>query len=113
MLCNLPRTNEKIFANVEHVKANFFLQKGALAKEVNSNLLLIYFQTFRHWEGNHKQHRIKDSWHVKMILYHKRIGSAEKYVHLEEMIYEETIDRFTDRVADTMEEAIKLVKVGF
>ncbi len=48
-----------------------------------------------------------------MILYHKRIGSAEKYVHLEEMIYEETIDRFTDRVADTMEEAIKLVKVGF
>ncbi|MGZ4850467.1 MAG: hypothetical protein ACXV2C_03700, partial [Candidatus Bathyarchaeia archaeon] len=66
MLCNLPTTNEKVFTNIEHVKANFFLQKGALAKkEVNSNLLMIHFQTFRHWGRNHKQHRIKDSWHVK------------------------------------------------
>ena len=49
-----------------------------------------------------------------MILGHKHISSTEKYIHLEQMIYDEaTNDQFIVKVADTMEEAIKLMVVGF
>jgi hypothetical protein len=48
-----------------------------------------------------------------MILGHKSIQSTETYIHLEEMMYQETNDQFTVKVAHTMEEAIKLMEVGF
>jgi hypothetical protein len=48
-----------------------------------------------------------------MILGHKKISSTEHYIHLEEMMYQESSDQFTVKVADTMEEAVKLMEVGF
>ena len=40
--------------------------------------------------------------------------STETYIHLEKMLYEgEANDQFTVKVANTMEEAIKLMEVGF
>jgi hypothetical protein len=48
-----------------------------------------------------------------MILGHKSITSTETYIHIEKMLYPETNDQFTVKVADTMDEAIKLMKVGF
>ena len=49
-----------------------------------------------------------------MILGHKSIKSTETYIHLEKMLYEgEANDQFTVKVANTMEEAIKLMEVGF
>ena len=44
----------------------------------------------------------------------KNITSTENYIHLEEMLYKsDANDQFTVKVADTMEDAIKLVEVGF
>jgi hypothetical protein len=48
-----------------------------------------------------------------MILGHKSITSTETCIHIEKMLYPETNDQFTVKVADTMDEAIKLMKVGF
>jgi len=114
MLCLMPRIKERIFSTAENMRSNFFIQRRALAKRIaNPNLILIHFQTFRHWKGTTEQHRTKDPWHVKMILGHKKISSTEHYIHLEEMMYQESSDQFTVKVADTMEEAVKLMEVGF
>lgn len=48
-----------------------------------------------------------------MILGHKSIKSTETYIHLEEMMYQDSDDQFIVKVANTMEEAIKLMEVGF
>ena len=49
-----------------------------------------------------------------MVLGHKSIKSTETYIHIEKMLYQETNDdQFTVKVADTMEDAIKLMEVGF
>jgi integrase len=112
MLCNLTRNKERLFTGDQH--SNFALQRKRKAKQLaNPNLMLIHFHTFRHWKATTEQHRTKDPWHVKMMLGHKSIQSTEHYIHLEKQLYEETNDQFTVRVADTLEEAIKLMEVGF
>jgi integrase len=91
-------------------KADYLLTQRARS---NPKLMLIHFHTFRHWKGTTEQHKTKDPWHVKEILGHKSIKSTEAYIHLEQMMYEETNDQFTVKVANTMAEAIKLMEVGF
>jgi hypothetical protein len=77
-------------------------------------MMLIHFHTFRHWKATTEQHRTKDPWHVKMILGHKSIKSTENYIHLEQMMYDgDANNQFTVKVANTMDEAIKLMEVGF
>ena len=74
----------------------------------------IHFHTFRHWKATTEQHKTKDPWHVKMILGHKSIQSTETYIHLEKMMYDgEADDQFIVKVADTMDEAVRLLEVGF
>jgi hypothetical protein len=49
-----------------------------------------------------------------MILGHKSIKSTETYIHLEKMLYQgKANDQFIVKVADALEEAIKLMEVGF
>jgi integrase len=115
MLCNLPRNTERLFAGCSGLRSNFFLQRRRKAQQLaNPNLLLIHFHTFRHWKATMEQHKTKDPWHVKMILGHKSIQSTETYIHLEKMLYEGADnDQFVVKVADTMDDAIKLMEVGF
>jgi integrase len=112
MLCNLPRNKERLFTGDQH--SNFALQRKRKARQLaNPNLMLIHFHTLRHWKATTEQHRTKDPWHVKMVLGHKSIQSTEKYIHLEKMLYEDTSDQFIVKVADTMDDAVKLIEVGF
>ena len=121
MVSKLPRTNRnprrknKIFANSDDMRSSFFIQKRRIAeRQANPKLMLIHFHTFRHWKATTEQHKTKDPWHVKMILGHKSIKSTENYIHLEQMMYDgDANDQFTVKVANTMEEAIKLMEVGF
>jgi integrase len=113
MICTLPRDKERLFTGDQH--SNFALQRKRKAQQLaNPKLMLIHFHTFRHWKATTEQHRTKDPWHVKMILGHKSIQSTENYIHLEQMMYDgESNDQFTVKVADTMDDAIKLMEVGF
>ena len=119
MICNLPHNlpydKESMFANADDMRGNFFMQKKRLAKQIgNSNIQKISFKTFRHWKGTTEQHKTKDIYHVKGVLGHKSIKNTEKYIHLEEMIYESTAnDQFIVKVADTLDDAVKLMEVGF
>jgi hypothetical protein len=49
----------------------------------------------------------------KHLRYVKKISSTETYIHLEERLYQESADQFTVKVADALEEAVKLMEVGF
>jgi integrase len=114
MLCNLPRNKETIFSNADDMRSCFFLQRRRAAKKLgNPKLILIHFHTFRHWKATTEQHKTRDPWHVKMLLGHKSIQSTEAYIHLEEMLYQDRNDQFTVKVANTMDEAVKLMEVGF
>ncbi len=49
-----------------------------------------------------------------MILGHKSIRSTETYIHLEEMLCDsQGYDNLTVKVADTIDDAIKLMETGF
>ena len=74
----------------------------------------IHFHTFRHWKATTEQHKTKDPWHVKMILGHKSIRSTETYIHLEQnLYYGQGYDNYTVKVADTIDDAIRLMEAGF
>jgi hypothetical protein len=49
-----------------------------------------------------------------MILGHKSITSTENCIHLQKMLYNcDAKNRSTVKVAETIEDAIKLMEVGF
>lgn len=115
MLANLPRNKEKIFGTVDGLRACYFIQRRKIAQKIaNPRLLKIHFHTFRHWKATTEQHNTKDPWRVKMILGHKHISSTETYIYIEEMLYQnEANGKYTVKVADTLEDAIKLMEIGF
>jgi integrase len=103
-----------VFGGLRGLHSNFWLQRKRKARQpANPRLLLIHFHTFRHWKATTEQHKTKDPRHVKTMLGHKSIQSTEMYIHLEEMLYQESSNQFTVKVADTLGDAVKLMEVGF
>jgi integrase len=115
MLSNLPQRKGRLFSKADSMRSTLFLQRRRIAKRLAApELNLISFKTFRHWKGTTEQHKTKDPWHVKMILGHKSIKSTETYIHIEKMIYQSKVnDQFIVKVADTLDDAVKLMEVGF
>ena len=120
MIAKLPKNKnekrkEKLFANADDMRSCFYMQKKRIVERQATPILMqIHFHTFRHWKATTEQHKTKDPWHVKMILGHKSIRSTETYIHIEEMMYNgEANDKFTVKVADSIDEAVKLMEVGF
>jgi integrase len=115
MLNNMPKTSERIFANADDMRTNFFIQRRRIAKKLaNPRLLEIHFHTLRHWKATMEQHKTKDPWHVKQILGHKSIHSTEAYIHLEQMLFQTGAnDEFHVKVANTPEEITGLLETGF
>lgn len=58
-------------------------------------------------------HQTKDIIYVKNFLGHKKIENTLLYIHLAEVIFKETTDEFTVRVAEKPEEIKELLEVGF
>ena len=59
-------------------------------------------------------HKTKDILHVKELLRHKNIRNTLKYIAIEKALFEtESVDEFHVKVAHNLEEACKLVEVGF
>ena len=115
MLGNLPKKSEKVF----HYKTMFYLRKSfdkqrkRIAHKLgNPKILQIHFHTFRHWKATMLYHQTKDILYVMQFLGHKNIKNTLMYVQLAEMISKGD-DEYVCKAAKTLEEATKLIEIGF
>ena len=58
-------------------------------------------------------HQTKDVLYVKQFLGHKKIETTLLYIQLAEVLFNDTSDEFTVRVASKSEEITELLEVGF
>jgi len=120
MLEKLPKTNEYVFPGREgHVNPRDFAgslisgRKCVARKLGNPRLLEITFHTVRHWKGTMEYHKTKDILHVKEILGHKNINNTLIYINLERAVFKTSNDEFIVKAVDNLDEACKLIEVGF
>ncbi|MEM0007559.1 MAG: hypothetical protein QXR89_04750 [Candidatus Bathyarchaeia archaeon] len=58
-------------------------------------------------------HKTKDIIHVQRLLGHKNIQNTLVYITIENALFQNINDEFHVRTAKTVEEACRLVEVGF
>jgi integrase len=114
-LNTLPKVSERVFqGNPYSIRRNFHDQRQVAARKFNNpRLLKITFITFRHWKATMEYHKTKDILWVMKLLGHHSLKSTLIYIDLEKAAFKETNDEFTVKVADTLDEACKLLEVGF
>ena len=115
MLNMLPRTNMRVFPSVVAARrrAFNFTRKSIAKKLQNPRLLRISFHTIRHWKATMLYHQTKDILYVKEFLGHTKIENTLLYIQLERVLFKETTDEFTVRIARKTEEIKELLEVGF
>ena len=114
MLCNLSKDGQQLF---NHYKSLSTLRrtferhrKKSAHKLGNPRILHITFHTLRHWKATTEYHRTKDILHVMKLLGHRNIKNTLLYTQL---ITSENDEDYVSKVARTIDEARKLVEVGF
>jgi len=114
-LGTLPKKNAKVFQGIiESIRRNYIDQRKTAARKFNNpRLLQIKFITFRHWKGTWEYHKTKDVYHVKKLLGHKSLRSTEIYINLEQAVFDDIKDEYIVKIAETIDEASKLLEVGF
>jgi len=121
MVKTLPKESEYIFGSATYghgLQKDFgrmlSLTRKTLARKLqNPRLLKITYHTIRHWKGTIEYHKTKDIIHVQQLLGHKSINNTMIYINLERAIFKESNEEFTVRAVDTLEEACKIMEVGF
>jgi integrase len=73
----------------------------------------ITFHTLRHWKATIEYHKTHDQKHVQMLLGHKSILSTDRYITIEQAIFNDVNDEFHVKTAANIEEACRLLEVGF
>lgn len=92
------------------MESNYKAQRRNAAKKLqNPRINHIHFHTFRHWKATTEYNKTKDILYVKKLLGHKRIESTMLYTQLIDFSEHE----YTCKVAETVDEAKKLVEAGF
>ena len=87
---------------------------GRLAKKLgNPRLAKIHFHLIRHWFGTMQYHKKPDLIHVQKLLGHLNILATQIYINLERVLFKESNDEYHMKVAETIEEATKLLAVGY
>ena len=114
----LPKTSRYIFREEGKLlttwTSNFRDRRKTIAEKLNNpRILKISFKTLRHFKGTVEYHKTKDILHVKEILGHKSIQNTLIYIHLEAAIFQTANDEFIVKAANTLEEATRLLEVGF
>jgi integrase/recombinase XerC len=116
MLGNLPKQNEKVFGKMTRSTAENCLRitrKKVAAKISNPRIAKIHYHLIRHWFGTMEYHKKPDMDHVRRLLGHKSILNTHIYVNMEKALFSTTSDEYIVKVASTVEEACKLIEVGF
>jgi hypothetical protein len=109
------QNKSRIFrAKLYSAEKNFLEQRKTAARKFsNPRLLKICFTTFRHWKATMEYHKTRDILWVMRLLGHNSLKTTLIYIDLETALFKDTNDEFTVKVADTIEEACKLLEVGF
>jgi hypothetical protein len=116
MLGNLPKQNEKVFGKMTRSGAESCLRRTRIrvsAKISNPRIAKIHFHLIRHWFGTMEYHKRPDMDHVRRLLGHKSILNTQLYVNMEKVFFGESTEEYTVTIASTVEEACKLLEVGF
>lgn len=114
-LNTLPKKSNRVFQGiVTSYQKNFSNQRKRIANKLNNpRLLKIKFTTFRHWKATTEYHKTKDILWVMKLLGHHSLKTTLIYIDLEKATYRSTNDEFTVKVAEDLNEACKLLEVGF
>jgi len=120
MIMTLPKKYEYVFGTPNGIATSSgyssrlaSVRKRCSWKLNNPRLNQISFHTIRHWKGTREYHKTKDILHVKELLGHKNINNTLIYINLERAVFKTSNDEFTVRAVNTLEEACKLLEVGF
>ena len=112
MLKALPKRSQYPFRSgqLRHYQGGFRQQRKRIASKLgNPRIDMITFKTLRHFKATMEYAKTKDILHVMRLLGHKKIENTLKYTHLVDF----KSDEFVSKVAETAEEACKLVEAGF
>jgi len=115
MLESLSKGSIRIFGHVHSKTPSICLaqQRKKIAKKLaNPRIAKIHFHLIRHWKGTMEYHKTHDLVHVQRLLGHKSILNTMIYVNLEQAIFE-ACDDYIVKTASTLDEASKLLEVGF
>lgn len=114
MINQLPRKGHTLFTNVKSIDTNYYRQRKRIAYRLNNpRLQKIGLHTFRHWHGTMLYHKTRSIIHVQQRLGHKNIRNTMIYITIEETLFQQRSDEFYSAVAETVEEARKLIEAGF
>jgi len=116
MLQALPKKNQLIFGGVnpKHAQQCFKNSRRKLAKKLeNPRIAKIHFHLIRHWFGTMEYHKKPDIIHVQQLLGHRNVLATQIYINLEQALFKDANDEYHVKVADTVEEATKLIAVGY
>jgi integrase len=87
--------------------------ESARAKLQNPRLLEVHFHTLRHCALTMYQHKVHDIPLTARFAGHRNINNTMKYIHLEQLLFNDAQDDFIVKTAKTPEEAARLIEVGF
>jgi integrase/rubredoxin len=116
MLQNLPKQNDKVFGIMKRDSAGTCLRntrKKVAEKLKNPRIAKIHYHLIRHWFGTMEYHKKPDMDYVRRRLGHKSITNTQIYVNMEQAIFASKSDEFLVKTAKTVDEACKLIEVGF
>ena len=116
MLSALPKVSERVFtaAKASYIRTTFYASRERLARKLqNPRLMDISFHIFRHWKETMLYHKTKDILYVKEFLGHNNLGTTLLYIEVEKVLFEETTDEFTVKVAQKPYEIKQSLEVGF
>jgi integrase/ribosomal protein S27AE len=114
MINNHPRKTDKVWATLHSLKSNFYKTRKSLAfKLQNPRLKQISLHTFRHWKATMEYHKTRDILHVQLLLGHRDLRNTLIYINLEQALFQNTDDEFHVKVAQNLDDACKLLEVGF
>lgn len=116
MLANLPKQNEKVFGTMSRQTATTCLLRGrkrVAQKVAGPRIGKIHYHLIRHWKGTMEYHKTHDPDHVRRLLGHKSLMSTQIYINMEQALFSDNNQEFHVKVAENLEEACKLLEVGF
>ena len=98
-----------------HAKKPTLQNQKTLSLELgNPRLNEIHFHTFRHWKATMLYHYKPDILVVAEFLGHKDLENTRLYIQLEKSLFKNLpSDQFITKIAHNVEEACKLIEVGF